>query len=451
MTRDEYSSHLTHPEWIKKRDHILAKYGRQCSKCGEINNLEVHHKTYSEGKLPWEYPDENFLVLCEKCHMNHHGIEYIPKYCLQCSKKISAKFTYCLDCHNKLIESKEKEIIELEGKITNLEDLLKKTNSQNNQDEINKLKREIDLLKKDKESIEKSIPELKKTDNVFREEVKQNIKNIESKISELVKEKTNKNNLSQDRQRNLEQEIEKLREKMRELENVLKESKKIEEINKSVKESHKKLESRINYLMTVLGVIAVIVILAGMILFLLARNNYLESKDNKSTVIIREIVSTPNNTIDNSKDNKKVNDLNIDKKSELSSKQSASTKSNKQERNKNLTSPLSFASPSSAVAAKQPSYKIITIGEIKENIETKVQISEIVYQVKELENGNAYLNIGGVFPYNKLSLVIFKNDRVKFGDLKNYQNKLVKIKGKVTYYKGRPQIIINHTWQLQEI
>jgi exonuclease VII large subunit len=94
---------------------------------------------------------------------------------------------------------------------------------------------------------------------------------------------------------------------------------------------------------------------------------------------------------------------------------------------------------------------VISIDEIDSNLGNKVQISEKISQVSYASNGNVYLNIGGKFPRNKLSLVIFKNNIYNFADLKKYENKLVRAKGKISNYKGRMEIVINYNWQIQEM
>ena len=52
--------------------------GGQCAKCrrrpedGAV--LQVHHKQYHPGKLPWQYPYEDCKTLCRGCHAGEHGI-----------------------------------------------------------------------------------------------------------------------------------------------------------------------------------------------------------------------------------------------------------------------------------------------------------------------------------------------------------------------------------------
>ncbi len=382
MNKEDYSTYLNHPKWQQKRDNILLQYGKKCSRCPSTNNLEVHHKTYSGGKLPWEYPDENFIVLCEKCHKNHHGIEYTLNKCKKCNREISVKFDYCLPCHNKLIVEKEKEKNDLDKKIHHLETLLEKSTNSANQSETNQLKKEIASLKTYKESIEKILTELKK----------------------------------------------------------------IEEFKDAVKESQKKLESKVNFLIKGAGVVAGIIIIP-IIIFLLWTPEHDTNHDqipavDTTTVNTKKEASPTKSTINDFKERETTDNLNIDRKTESSIKQRVTLKSNKPEGNINTSVPS---------LTEQPTYKQISIDDIYSNMGNKIQISERISQIKYADNGNVYLNIGGIFPRNRLSLVIFKSDLDKFGELQSYENKLLIIKGKLSTYKGKPQIIINYNWQLQEI
>ena len=78
-----YEEQLKHPMWLKKRDAVLDRYGHQCFRCGSTHNLNVHHLFYKKGKLAWEYPLSNFVVLCKDCHSKVHANkddEYYPIY-----------------------------------------------------------------------------------------------------------------------------------------------------------------------------------------------------------------------------------------------------------------------------------------------------------------------------------------------------------------------------------
>lgn len=65
----EYSELLKNPFWQKKRNAILERDNYTCQNCNdEFTNLQVHHTYYTNGKMPWEYPDEALVTLCELCH-----------------------------------------------------------------------------------------------------------------------------------------------------------------------------------------------------------------------------------------------------------------------------------------------------------------------------------------------------------------------------------------------
>jgi hypothetical protein len=64
-------------EWKKFRDEIIELDGYKCKDCGRTSNevvLQVHHKHYVKGKLPWEYPLQDCETLCKGCHSSRHGI-----------------------------------------------------------------------------------------------------------------------------------------------------------------------------------------------------------------------------------------------------------------------------------------------------------------------------------------------------------------------------------------
>ena len=73
-----YSQKLRDPRWQKVRLQIFERDGWKCQQqgCGSRPEtpLAVHHKRYERGREPWDYPLENFLTLCEKCHDKAHGI-----------------------------------------------------------------------------------------------------------------------------------------------------------------------------------------------------------------------------------------------------------------------------------------------------------------------------------------------------------------------------------------
>ena len=73
MDRKTYSELLSSPKWKAKREDVFSKKGRHCNRCLITKRLQVHHRYYSSGYKPWEYPDDCFEVLCVDCHSEEHG------------------------------------------------------------------------------------------------------------------------------------------------------------------------------------------------------------------------------------------------------------------------------------------------------------------------------------------------------------------------------------------
>jgi 5-methylcytosine-specific restriction endonuclease McrA len=47
--------------------------------CG-IKSLNIHHKYYVQGSMPWEYPNDALITLCEDCHKKRHQETKVPLY-----------------------------------------------------------------------------------------------------------------------------------------------------------------------------------------------------------------------------------------------------------------------------------------------------------------------------------------------------------------------------------
>lgn len=64
-----YIELLRHPFWQRKRLEIFQRDDFTCRKCmDKISNLQVHHVYYQPNKMPWDYPNEALITLCEVCH-----------------------------------------------------------------------------------------------------------------------------------------------------------------------------------------------------------------------------------------------------------------------------------------------------------------------------------------------------------------------------------------------
>jgi hypothetical protein len=64
----DYRKLLRKPEWKKKRAEMLVN-SPHCATCGKRGkHLALHHLYYAYGRLPWDYPDDAYKVLCRGCH-----------------------------------------------------------------------------------------------------------------------------------------------------------------------------------------------------------------------------------------------------------------------------------------------------------------------------------------------------------------------------------------------
>lgn len=67
--RRSYWELLRDPRWQKRRLEIMERDAFRCRQCDDPDNtLNVHHRIYRKGAMPWEYSDEELITLCETCH-----------------------------------------------------------------------------------------------------------------------------------------------------------------------------------------------------------------------------------------------------------------------------------------------------------------------------------------------------------------------------------------------
>ena len=72
------------PKWRAKREEILKRDLNSCVVCKGNVGLQVHHRQYHfivrqhQFKLPWDYPNELLITLCESCHKRGHSKYKVP-------------------------------------------------------------------------------------------------------------------------------------------------------------------------------------------------------------------------------------------------------------------------------------------------------------------------------------------------------------------------------------
>lgn len=100
-----YEKLLSTPEWLERRALILDRDGRCCAECGFATAadggrfiLQVHHRYYVRGSLPWEYPDEALSTLCLACHGKLHEKELVPVYDVIDGRLVRITWRPCIRC-----------------------------------------------------------------------------------------------------------------------------------------------------------------------------------------------------------------------------------------------------------------------------------------------------------------------------------------------------------------
>ncbi len=68
----EWLDYYRDSRWQEKRLRIMDRDGFKCHDCGSRDTLSVHHSHYESGLMPWEYPDNSLVTLCDSCHKSRH-------------------------------------------------------------------------------------------------------------------------------------------------------------------------------------------------------------------------------------------------------------------------------------------------------------------------------------------------------------------------------------------
>lgn len=75
-----YSELLRHPFWQRKRLSILERDNFTCRQCCDaLSNLQIHHVYYIPNTMPWDYPNEALITLCDLCHAKAEFTKWLLK------------------------------------------------------------------------------------------------------------------------------------------------------------------------------------------------------------------------------------------------------------------------------------------------------------------------------------------------------------------------------------
>lgn len=107
---------------------------------------------------------------------------------------------------------------------------------------------------------------------------------------------------------------------------------------------------------------------------------------------------------------------------------------------------LSFGMAASGALAET---QTITATDAKARIGQTVTVEGTVSDVHVGRSGAAFIDIGGRFPDNALTAVIFVDDLGKFPGAKSLAGKQVAVSGPVQLYQGKPEIVLKSADQLK--
>ena len=91
----------------------------------------------------------------------------------------------------------------------------------------------------------------------------------------------------------------------------------------------------------------------------------------------------------------------------------------------------------------------IAPAEAGKHVGQTVTIEGDVSNVHTTGSGMTFIDMGGRYPDNPFTAVIFSDDAGKFPDVDDFDGKTVDITGLVKLYKGKPEIILKSADQIK--
>lgn len=91
----------------------------------------------------------------------------------------------------------------------------------------------------------------------------------------------------------------------------------------------------------------------------------------------------------------------------------------------------------------------ITPHQAAQFVGASVTVEGVVSQVSTSRGGTTFINFGGRYPNHVFYGVIFKNSAGQFPGVHGLEGRAVAISGKIKSYKGKPQIILSSSGQIE--
>ena len=113
---------------------------------------------------------------------------------------------------------------------------------------------------------------------------------------------------------------------------------------------------------------------------------------------------------------------------------------------KKLTSLFFVAAAALAIAQTPASY---TAAEAAKHINETATIKDRVDGFHQSAKGNMFLNMGGKYPNQVFTAFVPSKNAAEFRDAQRYEGKIISVTGKISLYKGKPEIVVNSASQLK--
>src|SRR6266540_1865949 len=97
------------------------------------------------------------------------------------------------------------------------------------------------------------------------------------------------------------------------------------------------------------------------------------------------------------------------------------------------------------VSAQTSNY---TPGEAAKHVGETATITGTVDGVHQSGKGNIFLNMGGKYPNQAFTAFIPSSSAAQFSNPQQYEGRTVSVSGKISLYKGKPEIIVNSPSQI---
>jgi DNA/RNA endonuclease YhcR with UshA esterase domain len=104
-----------------------------------------------------------------------------------------------------------------------------------------------------------------------------------------------------------------------------------------------------------------------------------------------------------------------------------------------------FAVAALAIAQAPPTY---TAAEAAKHVGETATVKDRVDGFHQSGKGNIFLNMGGKYPNQAFTAFIPAASAAQFSQAQQYEGQIVAVSGKITLYKGKPEIIVNSPSQI---